>query len=616
MSPSTSRPASEASRLDALHRLNLLDTPSNASFDRITRMASRLFNLPLAAVSLSDVNRQWFKSRVGIVQDAVPRLKAPCARITETSQMLVVNDLHSDSFYADSPLASAGVRFYAGAPLLTNDGYCLGSMCVLGTEPRDVTEAECAALRDMADMVMAQIELQHALGRVDPASGLPNRTQFVDDFNDLNQDRPAGEERVAGLLNLASPEQFSSALRAMGATWLDEVVGEAVRMLGETIGAGRTVYHVTPTEFAFVTPPGTDIGAFCSEMETWLERRAASVTSRFVTTARIGVAPFTIGVTGSADLLRNLHSAAQHAFDQDRGVSVFSQEQDAAHRRSFWLINEFGAALDGAASALVDGAAGALVDGAADPAVSQLRLVFQPKVDLASGACIGAEALLRWRHPEFGEVSPGEFIPIIERTSMVRATTDWVLRSAMRQLAAWRAEGLELELAVNVSAVNLLEPDFCERVVAHLRSHGLPASSLALEITESALMKNPKVAEATLRALHGAGVRVAIDDFGTGYSSLAYLQSLPAQVVKIDQSFVRGIENDERKRSLVSAMIKLSHDLGHRVVAEGVETAEVAGVLKGADCDEAQGYWYAKPLAPEVFVAWLAGRDREAAQVA
>jgi EAL domain-containing protein (putative c-di-GMP-specific phosphodiesterase class I)/GGDEF domain-containing protein len=600
MSPSTSRPASEASRLDALHRLNLLDTPPNASFDRITRMASRLFNLPLAAVSLSDVNRQWFKSRVGIVQDAVPRLKAPCARITETSQMLVVNDLHSDSFYADSPLASAGVRFYAGAPLLTSEGYCLGSMCVLGTEPRDVTEAECAALRDMADMVMAQIELQHALGRVDPASGLPNRTQFVDDFNDLSQDRPAGEERVAGLLNLASPEQFSSALRAMGATWLDEVVGEAVRMLGETIGAGRTVYHVTPTEFVFVTPPGTDSDAFCAEMEAWLERRAASVTSRFVTTARIGVAPFTIGVTGSADLLRNLHSAAQHAFDQDRGVSVFSQEQDAAHRRSFWLINEFGAALDGAA----------------DPAASQLRLVFQPKVDLVNGACIGAEALLRWRHPEFGDVSPGEFIPIIERTSMVRATTDWVLRSAMRQLAAWRAEGLELELAVNVSAVNLLEPDFCERVVANLRSHGLPASSLALEITESALMKNPKVAEATLRALHGAGVRLAIDDFGTGYSSLAYLQSLPAQVVKIDQSFVRGIENDERKRSLVSAMIKLSHDLGHRVVAEGVETAEVAGVLKGADCDEAQGYWYAKPLAPEVFVEWLAEKAGKAPSVA
>ena len=594
MSPSTQRPHGEASRLDVLHKLNLLDTPPNAAFDRITRMASRLFDLPLAAVSLTDVNRQWFKSRVGIVQESIPRLKAPCARIAESASLLVVNDLRADSFYADSPLAGAGVRFYAGAPLITNDGYCLGSMCVLGTEPREVTEAECEALRDMADMVMAQIELQHALGRVDAASGLPNRTQFVDDFNDMTEDRPSGEERVAGLLNLASPEQLSSALRAMGSSYLDEIVGEAARMLTDSIGSGTTVYHVTPTEFVFVTPPGTDIDAFCAAMEAWLERRAVSVTSRFVTTARIGVAPFTLGVTGAAELLRNLHSAAQHAFDQDRGVSVFSEEQDALYRRSFWLINEFGAALDGAG-------VGPL--GAAD---CQLRLVFQPKVDLTSGACIGAEALLRWRHPELGEVSPGEFIPIIERTSMVRATTEWVLRSAMRQLAAWRAEGLELELAVNVSAVNLLEPDFCERIVASLGEHGVPPSSLALEITESALMKNPKVAQATLAALAAAGVRLAIDDFGTGYSSLAYLQSLPAQVVKIDQSFVRGIENDERKRSLVSAMIKLSHDLGHRVVAEGVETPDVVDVLRDVDCDQAQGYWYAKPLAPEVFARWFA----------
>ena len=597
MSASRSLPPSETNRLDVLHKLKLLDTPPNASFDRITRMASRLFGLPLAAVSLTDINRQWFKSRVGIVQESIPRLKAPCAAIAENASMLVVNDLHAHDFYADSPLAGAGVRFYAGAPLLTNDGYCLGSMCVLGTEPREVTDAECAALRDLADMVMAQIELQHALGRVDPASGLPNRTQFIDDFKDLQQDRPEGEARVAGLLNLASPEQLSSALRAMGASYLDEIVGEAVRTLAGTIGAHSTVYHVTPTEFAFIAPPGTGADAFCSEMEAWLERRASSVTSRFVTTARIGVAPFTIGATSSADLLRNLHSAAQHAFDLDRGVSVFSQEQDAVYRRSFWLINEFGAALDGAA-------------GAAD---SQLRLVFQPKVDLVNGACIGAEALLRWTHPEFGDVSPGEFIPIIERTSMVRATTDWVLRSAMRQLAAWREEGLELELAVNVSAVNLLEPDFCERIVDTLRAHRLPPSSLALEITESALMKNPKVAEATLRALHDAGVHLAIDDFGTGYSSLAYLQSLPAQVVKIDQSFVRGIESDERKRSLVSAMIKLSHDLGHRVVAEGVETLDVVDVLKEVACDEAQGYWYARPLAPQAFVQWFVGKGRERA---
>ncbi|MGJ7916483.1 EAL domain-containing protein [Massilia sp. LXY-6] len=587
MSPFSSCQAHEAERLDALRKLNLLDTPPSASFDRITRMAAQLFRLPVAAVSLTDSDRQWFKSRVGIAHDTIPRMKAPCAQVADEGAMLVIGDLQADEHYRDSVLAASGVRFYAGAPLMTNGGYCLGAMCVLGTEPREVSGAERAALQDMAAMVMAEIELRHALGRVDPLSGLPNRTQFIEDFGDLLLDRPSGEQRLAALVNLASPEQLSNATLAMGSTYLDEIVGEAVRTLRAGIGGSSTVYHLSATEFAFIAPPGTGCAAFGEALEALLCRRAASVTSRFVTTASIGVVPFEVGATACADLLRNLHSAAQHAYEADCGVSVFSSEQDAIYRRRFLLMNEFGAALE---------------------SEGQLRLVFQPKVDLETGACIGAEALLRWTHPAFGEIAPGEFIPIIERTSMVRETTHRVLEMAMRQLAAWRADGLALQVAVNVSAVNLLEPDFCERVHAGLRRHGLPASSLALEITESALMKNPRLAQATMNALAAAGVHLAIDDFGTGYSSLAYLQSLPVEVVKIDQSFVRNLEHDERKRSLVSAMIKLSHDLGHRVVAEGVETLAVAQVLEEAGCDEAQGYWYARPLAPRAFVAWFLGR--------
>jgi EAL domain-containing protein (putative c-di-GMP-specific phosphodiesterase class I)/GGDEF domain-containing protein len=581
------RPRGEAARLDVLRKLNLLDTPPSEAFDRITRLAARLFDVPVAAVSLTDSDRQWFKSRVGVEHDSIPRTKAPCAQVADEGAMLVIEDMQEDACYRDSVLGVSGVRFYAGAPLVTHDGWCLGAMCVLGTSPRTVTDAERAALADLASMVMEQIELQHALGRVDAVSGLPNRTQFREDFKDLSMDNPRGEPRLAALVNLASPEQLGNAMRAMGASYLDEIVGEAVRMLDATIGQTSTVYHIGATEFAFLAPAGTALDAFCVHLEEWLRRRAQSVTSRFVTTATVGVVPFQLGPTMCADLLRNLHSAARHAFEMDRSLSVFSWEQDAVYRRRFWLINEFGAALENS---------------------GQLRLVYQPKVDLETGACIGAEALLRWSHPTFGDVSPAEFIPIVEQTSMVRATTHWVVETALSQLAQWRDEGLELQVAVNVSAVNLLEPDFCARIVDGLRRHGLPASSLALEITESALMKNPRLAEATLHALDAAGVRLAIDDFGTGYSSLAYLQSLPAQVVKIDQSFVRGIECDERKRSLVSAMIKLSHDLGHRVVAEGVETADVLDVLKRADCDEAQGYLYARPLAPQAFVQWVEQR--------
>ncbi len=575
----------EAARLDALRSLDLLDTPPSEAFDRITRMAAHLFKLPIAAVSLTDSDRQWFKSRVGVEHDSIPRLKAPCAAVAENGAVLVVPDLLEDDGFRDSLLAGSGVRFYAGAPLTTREGYCLGAMCVLGTEPRAITPPERDALRDLAAMVMAQIELRHALGRIDPQSGLPNRNQFIDDLLDLQADRPRGEARVAAMLKLASPEQLSDALRAMGSAYLDEILGDAVRAVREAVGTRMKAYHVGSTDFAVIACPGTALEEFRANLAQWLVRRRVESNLRYVTTCSIGVAPFAVGEHNCHDVLRNLHSAAHDACAAGGGVRVFSGEQDALYQRRFWLINEFGEALASA---------------------DQLRLVFQPKVDLDTGACVGAEALLRWNHPHFGEVAPAEFIPIIERTAMARAATAWVLEAAMRQLAAWQADGLQLRVAVNLAAVNLLETDFCERVQEGLARHGLQAASLGLEITESGLMTNLELAHATLARLAAAGVQLAIDDFGTGYSSLAYLQSLPANLVKIDRSFMQGIEHDGRRRALVATMVKLSHDLGHRVVAEGVETAEVAQVLRELACDQAQGYFYARPLAPQALRDWVA----------
>jgi EAL domain-containing protein (putative c-di-GMP-specific phosphodiesterase class I)/GGDEF domain-containing protein len=578
----------EAARLDTLRRLDLLDTTSSSAFDRITRMAAQLFNVPVAAISLTDSNRQWFKSRVGVNHFEVPRAGAPCATVTDTAEMLIVNDMLAHPVHKYSYLVEDGIRFYAGAPLTTSDGYTLGAMCVLGTEPREVTPDETRALADLAAMVMAQIELKHALGRIDPLSGLPNRKQFIDDFHDLAMDRPQGEARLGVLVNLATPAQLSDAMRAMSSSYLDDIVGEGVRMLRASVGGASTVYHVATTQFAFIAPPGADHDTFIAELAAWVSERNHSVNSRYATTATIGVAPFAVGACSALDLMRNMHSAAYDAQDGDDCVGIFSSAQDAVYRRRFTLVNDFGAALEQA---------------------GQLRLVFQPKVDLASGECIGAEALLRWAHPVLGDVSPAEFIPIVERTAMARPTTAWVLEAAMQQLAAWKAQGVLLQLAVNVSAANLLEPDFNERVADGLARHGLEASSLSLEITESALMTNPKVAQAMLDSLAATGVHLAIDDFGTGYSSLSYLQRLPVKVVKIDQSFMRDLGSDPRRRSLVGAMIALSQNLGHKVVAEGVETEAVARCLRGMGCDQAQGYLFARPLAPDAFVAWMAQRE-------
>jgi len=582
-----SLPTLEDARLDALRRLELLDATSSEAFDRITRMAAQLFNVPVAAISLTDSDRQWFKSRVGLRHREYPRIGAPCATVTETAGVLVVPDLLADPVHKHSHLVQDGIRFYAAAPLTTGDGYTLGAMCVMDFAPRSVTPDEVRALRDLAAMVMGQIELKHALGRIDPLSGLPNRKQFIDDLRDLAMDRPPAETRLGVLVNLATPGQLADAMHAMSSSYLDDIVGEGVRMLRAVVGSASTVYHLATTQFAFIAPPGAALADWAGMLAAWLDERNRSVHSRYVTTATVGIAPFTAGTCSALDLMRNMHSAAHDAQDSESRVGIFSAAQDAVFRRRFVLANDFGAAVE-------------------QP--GQLRLVFQPKVDLASGACVGAEALLRWAHPVLGEVSPAEFIPIIERTAMARPATAWVLDAAMTQLAAWQADGLVLQLAVNVSPANLLEPDFGARVAAGLARHGLAAASLSLEITESALMTNPKVAMATLESLANAGIHLAIDDFGTGYSSLSYLQRLPVQVVKIDQSFMRDLAVDRTRRALVGAMIALSQNLGHTVVAEGVETEAVADWLRSVQCDQAQGYLFARPMAPGAFMAWFAER--------
>jgi EAL domain-containing protein (putative c-di-GMP-specific phosphodiesterase class I)/GGDEF domain-containing protein len=573
----------EARRLDALNKLNLLDTPPSDAFDRITRMAARLFALPIAAVSLTDADRQWFKSRVGVEHTSIPRRQAPCGEVADSRRVLVIPDLLNDAAFRDSPLAASGIRYYAGAPLTTIDGYCLGAMCVLGTEPRETTQAELDILSDLAAMVMAQIEMQHALGRVDPLSGLPNRNQFIEDFQDMQRDSPANDQRLAVLINLATPDQLAHTARALDPSFLDELVIDSAAWIRAETGPRRKVYHVAAMQFALLSEPGMSLEHYVPILEEKLEMGVSISRLRFVTTPSIGVAPFEVGTADGLNVLRQAQSAAHDAIDSATHVAVYSAVEDRLYRRRFNLLNDFAAALISR---------------------DQLRLVYQPRVDIASGECVGAEALLRWTHPTLGPIGPGEFIPIIERSGLAQATTAWVLDRALRQQQAWRKAGLELQLSLNVSASNLLEPDLADRVVAGLEQYGLPPECLELEITESAIMEQPVKANAMLEALAGTGVHLAIDDFGTGYSSLSYLQRMPANVVKIDQSFIRGLEDDYRQQGLVRTMITMSQDLGHRVVAEGVERGDVLAFLRSAGCDEAQGYLFARPLEVEAFAAW------------
>jgi diguanylate cyclase (GGDEF)-like protein/PAS domain S-box-containing protein len=239
----------------------------------------------------------------------------------------------------------------------------------------------------------------------------------------------------------------------------------------------------------------------------------------------------------------------------------------------------------------------------------ELLLHYQPQLAMDTGDVIGVEALVRWRHPDLGMVSPGEFIPLAESSGQILAIGEWVMRTAVRQMKAWQDAGLPgLVVAVNLSALQFRDPRLPDRVSAILEEAGLPAACLELELTESVATGNPLAAMAMMERLHGLGVRLSIDDFGTGYSSLNYLKRFPIHTLKIDQSFVRDIGSDADDRAIVKAIIQMARALHLSTVAEGVENDEQARFLRAHGCDVVQGYRYCRPIEPEAALQWMLAR--------
>jgi predicted signal transduction protein with EAL and GGDEF domain len=226
----------------------------------------------------------------------------------------------------------------------------------------------------------------------------------------------------------------------------------------------------------------------------------------------------------------------------------------------------------------------------------QLFLLFQPKIQLKKGIISGLEVLSRWQHPDFGVISPNDFIPVAERTGLIIPLTLWVLHQSLQQCRAWKDMGIDVNIAVNLSMWNLEEQEFPNQIQGLLRNAGVAAERLELEITESAIMVDPQQVMQTLHCIKDLGVRFTIDDFGTGYSSLAYLKKLPVSGIKIDKSFVQNMEIDRDNAVIVRSIVDLGHNLGLNVVAEGVETSDSNEMLKTFHCDEAQGFYYGRPI--------------------
>ena len=236
----------------------------------------------------------------------------------------------------------------------------------------------------------------------------------------------------------------------------------------------------------------------------------------------------------------------------------------------------------------------------------ELSLCYQPKVDLRNGTTIGAEALARWTHPEHGFVPPDEFIEVAEETGLIEPLTKWVVKTALEQIVTWNRQGVVLAVSINLSAKSLHDENLPVILSEAVKAHNVPHWQLVLEITESAIMVDAGRAMAVLEQLAGMGFSLSIDDFGTGYSSLGYLSRMPVHELKIDRTFVMDMIDDHNNGVIVRSTIDLAHNLGLKVVAEGIETEGHIAKLEALGCDVGQGYLISKPLTPEAFGEWLA----------
>jgi EAL domain-containing protein (putative c-di-GMP-specific phosphodiesterase class I) len=575
----------EEARQNALRNLRLLDTPPSEAFDRITRLASRLLGAPVSTVSLTDNDRQWFKSKVGADLVQIPRSEAPCHYAIQKDEVFVVSDMACDDRFKGSLIERAGIRFYAGAPLVTRSGYGLGTLCVLDDKPRDISEDEKRLLIDLAAMVMTQIEVENAIGLIDPSSGMPNQYQLFEDLEDLRLRDPEAL-RIGLLIELMSFEQVRHGQRVLGAGYTEELIRHASSVVHRRVGKHAHLYQVAPTRCVLLLDASWDgrLDALTGKLDRDLRQTIFCGGIPVTPNPVMGLYRFHMGGEVPRDVLRRLFNAAADARRSGSTSSAYSAADDQAYARSFTLLSDISTALE---------------------RPGELGLLYQPVVDFATGRCTGAEALLRWRHPVLGMIMPGEFVPLAEETAFIHPLTDWVLDRAIAQVADWRKTRSVPKLSVNASARNLEGSGFADRLAAVLDRHGVAAQGLQLEFIESALVSDSARALAQLKAVRELGVSIVIDDFGTGYSNLSYLQQIPATVLKIDQSFIRPLASSEYDRKLVRAIIQMAHDLGYRVVAEGVADQAAFDLLAAWGCDEAQGFHIAQPLDAAAMADWF-----------
>ena len=442
------------------------------------------------------------------------------------------------------------------------------------------------SFRDITEKIEANQRIQ-TLSYSDLLTGLPNRRLLEDRFEvALALAQREGTPFALLFLNL---DHFKHVNETLGRDFGDRVLVDVAERIKGCVRQVDTVARLCGDEFVVLAHQADHAGAEIAvgRILDAMKRPFVQGGMSFTVTASVGLALYPNDGASLVELVRRADAAMREVKQSGRAGFRFHQPQpagvDAQARSRMRLDHAMRQAL----------------------AQGRFRLHYQPQVDLRTGRVLGAEALIRWRDAELGDISPGEFIPVAEESGFIVAIDRWVLREAAQQAVAWRAAGLDLVMSVNVSALQFRQPGFVDGVADALREAGLPADGLELELTESILIQDAEDAMQRLQALARLGVRLAIDDFGIGYSSLAYLKRFPIGRLKIDRSFISGLPREASDAAIVQAIVSMGRAMNLQIVAEGVENEAQRAFLESAGCDLYQGYLFAPALDVPAFEARL-----------
>jgi diguanylate cyclase (GGDEF)-like protein len=438
-----------------------------------------------------------------------------------------------------------------------------------------------AVFSDISGIKQSQAQLAH-LAHHDPLTGLPNRLLFNDRLDHaLDRARRDGSQLAVLFVDL---DRFKHINDSLGHLAGDGLLQEVAARLTGAVRREDTVARMGGDEFTLLLEDlrrPEDAAVLARKLLDVLSGPYSVAGRELFVTASVGISLYPRDGSGCEELIRNADAAMYQAKEEGRnGYHFYLPELTAAALQRVHLEADLRRAL----------------------ARGELSVHYQPQIDLDSGRLIGAEALVRWRHPEQGMIPPDRFIHLAEDTGLIIELGELVLRTACRQAVEWLAAGVPVErIAVNVSAQQVQRSDFVATVRSALRDTGLPPRHLELEVTESFIMGQAEAGIRVLQALRELGVRLAVDDFGTGYSSLGYLKRLPIHMLKIDRSFVSDLQGDSGDLAIAKAVIALGRTLGLKVIAEGVEHDHQAGLLRAEGCHYGQGYLFGRPVEGEDF---------------